>query len=39
MACDLCAGIAATEALKILLKRGGVIAAPWGVISTPTRIA
>jgi molybdopterin/thiamine biosynthesis adenylyltransferase/nitroreductase len=31
MACDLCAGIAATEALKVLLKRGGVIAAPWGV--------
>lgn len=31
MACDLCAGIAATEALKILLGRGAVIAAPWGV--------
>ena len=31
MACDLCAGIAATEALKILLRRGRVIAAPWGV--------
>jgi hypothetical protein len=31
MACDLCAGIAATEALKVLLKRGRVIAAPWGV--------
>ncbi len=31
MACDLCAGMAATEALKILLKRGGVVAAPWGV--------
>jgi molybdopterin/thiamine biosynthesis adenylyltransferase len=31
MACDLCAGIAATEALKVLLGRGGVIAAPWGV--------
>ena len=31
MACDLCAGIAGTEALKILLGRGGVIAAPWGV--------
>ncbi len=31
MACDLCAGIAATEALKILLRRGKVVAAPWGV--------
>jgi molybdopterin-synthase adenylyltransferase len=28
MACQLCAGIAATEALKILLKRGKVYAAP-----------
>ena len=31
MACELCAGIAATEALKILLKRRGVKAAPTGV--------
>ena len=31
MGCDLCAGIAATEALKILLERGSVVAAPWGV--------
>lgn len=31
MACQLCAGIAATEALKILLGRGDVIAAPRGV--------
>lgn len=31
MACDLCAGIAATQALKILLKRGKVLAAPWGL--------
>ena len=31
IACDLCAGIAATEALKILLGRGRVVAAPWGV--------
>lgn len=31
MACQLCAGIAATEALKILLGRGRVLAAPWGV--------
>jgi molybdopterin/thiamine biosynthesis adenylyltransferase len=30
MACDLCAGIAATEALKILLGRGRIYAAPWG---------
>lgn len=31
MACQLCAGIAATEALKILLKRGRVDAAPVGL--------
>ncbi|HEV7575055.1 MAG TPA: ThiF family adenylyltransferase [Caldimonas sp.] len=31
MACELCAGIAATEALKVLLRRGRVFAAPWGV--------
>jgi molybdopterin/thiamine biosynthesis adenylyltransferase len=31
MACQLCAGIAATEALKILLKRGEVLAAPRGL--------
>jgi molybdopterin/thiamine biosynthesis adenylyltransferase len=31
MACQLCAGVAATEALKILLGRGEVLAAPWGV--------
>lgn len=31
MACQLCAGIAATEALKILLRRGRVLAAPHGV--------
>lgn len=30
MACQLCAGVAATEALKILLKRGPVRAAPHG---------
>ncbi len=30
MACQLCAGVAATEALKILLGRGPVRAAPWG---------
>jgi molybdopterin/thiamine biosynthesis adenylyltransferase len=31
MACQLCAGIVATEALKILLNRGKVLAAPHGV--------
>jgi molybdopterin/thiamine biosynthesis adenylyltransferase len=31
MACQLCAGIAATEALKVLLVRGDIIAAPRGV--------
>lgn len=31
MACELCAGIAATEALKIVLKRGKVWSAPHGV--------
>jgi len=31
MACDLCAGVAATEALKVLLGRGKVRAAPHGV--------
>lgn len=30
MACEICAGIAGTEALKILLGRGGVRAAPKG---------
>jgi len=31
MACDLCAGVTATNALKILLKRGDVIKAPYGL--------
>ena len=31
MACQLCAGVAATETLKILLARGNVVAAPRGV--------
>lgn len=31
MACQLCAGVAATEALKILLGRGKVLAAPHGL--------
>lgn len=30
MGCELCAGAAATEALKILLRRGAVRPAPWG---------
>lgn len=30
MSCQLCAGVAATEALKILLGRGPVKSAPWG---------
>lgn len=29
MGCQICAGVAATEALKILLKRGKVLAAPY----------
>ncbi len=31
MACELCAGATATEALKLLLNRGNVLAAPWGM--------
>lgn len=31
MACQLCAGVAASEALKILLKRGKVLVAPHGI--------
>ena len=31
MACQICAGVAATAALKILLKRGQVLAAPHGL--------
>ncbi len=31
MACQVCAGVAATEALKLLLHRGRVVAAPRGV--------
>lgn len=31
MACQLCAGIAATNALKILLNRGDILAAPKGL--------
>jgi molybdopterin/thiamine biosynthesis adenylyltransferase len=31
MACQLCAGVAATEVLKIVLKRGNITAAPRGI--------
>jgi len=31
MACDLCAGVAATNALKILLDRGAIVSAPRGL--------
>ena len=31
MGCELCAGVAATQVLKILLNRGRVLAAPWGL--------
>jgi molybdopterin/thiamine biosynthesis adenylyltransferase len=31
MGCQLCTGVAVTEVLKILLKRGKVLAAPWGM--------
>ncbi|HKJ08198.1 MAG TPA: ThiF family adenylyltransferase [Gammaproteobacteria bacterium] len=31
MACELCAGVAATQVLKLLLNRGRVLAAPWGL--------
>jgi molybdopterin/thiamine biosynthesis adenylyltransferase len=31
MACQMCAGIAGTQALKILLGRGNVVAAPFGL--------
>jgi hypothetical protein len=30
MACEICAGMAASQALKILLNRGKVLSAPWG---------
>jgi hypothetical protein len=31
MACQLCAGVVGTQAVKILLKRGTVLAAPHGM--------
>jgi len=37
MACEICAGMAATQVLKILLCRGTVLAAPWGQQFDPYR--
>lgn len=31
MACELCAGVVGAQVLKILLKRGKLLAAPWGL--------
>lgn len=31
MACDLCVGVMGTSVLKVLLKRGSLKAAPWGM--------
>lgn len=31
MACDLCAGVMGTSVLKIILRRGAMRAAPWGM--------
>ncbi len=31
MACDLCAGVMGTSVLKLLLQRGSIKAAPWGM--------
>ncbi len=31
MACDLCAGVMGTSVLKLLLQRGSIRAAPWGM--------
>ena len=31
MACDLCAGVMGTSVLKLLLRRGSIRAAPWGM--------
>ena len=31
MACELCAGVAGTQVAKLLLGRGKVLAAPWGL--------
>lgn len=37
MACELCAGMAATQVLKLVLKRGAVVAAPYGMHFDPYR--
>ena len=37
MACEICAGVAATQVLKILTGRGRVLAAPWGQQFDPFR--
>ena len=37
MACEICAGMAATQVLKIVLGRGKVLAAPWGMQFDPFR--
>lgn len=37
-ACQLCAGVAAVEALKLLLNRKGVRLAPWGSQFDPYRM-
>lgn len=31
MACELCAGVLVTQVLKVLLRRGGLVVAPWGL--------
>ncbi|WP_231890747.1 ThiF family adenylyltransferase [Methylomonas koyamae] len=31
MACELCAGVVGTQVVKILLNRGPILAAPWGL--------
>lgn len=31
MACDICAGVMGTSVLKLLLRRGSIKAAPWGM--------
>ena len=37
MACEICAGMAATQVLKMLTNRGQVLAAPWGQQFDPFR--
>ena len=38
MACELCAGVAAVETLKMLLGRGRLRAVPWGMHFDPYRL-